>query len=66
MDGMDPEYGKGLEEEDVVMTVLDGVIGLVGCKGLAGWKGLTGAVLVVLVVHGKDDIITESPVKVPL
>ena len=66
MDGMDPENVKGLEEEDVVMTALDGVICLVGCKGLAGWKGLTGAVLVVLVVHGKDDIIAESPVKVPL
>ena len=66
MDGMDPENVKGLEEEDVVMTVLDGVMGLVGCKGLAGWKGLTGAVLVVLVVHGKDDIITESPVRDPL
>ena len=57
MDGMDPENVKGMEEEDVVMTVLDGVMGLVGCMGLAR---------AVLLVHGKDDIIPKSPVRDPL
>ena len=65
MDGIDPENVKGFEEADGAVTVLEGVIGLVGCRGLEGWIGVAVAGTVHIAVRGKDDI-TDPPVSDPL
>ena len=36
MDGIEPENVRGFELEDVVVIVLDGVVGLIVCNGLEG------------------------------